>query len=82
MADLIRITVLLLGRVADVAGEPQLEYALVPPVRVGTLLDLIAVRRPQMAELLPTCRVTVNGENVDPAASLSDGDEVAIQPRD
>lgn len=80
MADLIHITVLLLGRVADAAGEPRLEYALVPPARVGTVLELIAMRRPQMADVLPACRVTVNGEHADTQASLSDGDEIAIHP--
>ena len=32
------------------------------------------------AAVLMTCRVWVNGEEVDPATALRDGDEVAVLP--
>lgn len=34
----------------------------------------------QFGAVLATCRVWVNGEEVDPATALSEGDEVAVLP--
>jgi molybdopterin converting factor subunit 1 len=34
----------------------------------------------QFAAVLATCRVWVNGEEVEPATALSEGDEVAVLP--
>jgi len=82
MAELVHITVLLLGRAAEVAGELRLEYALVPPARVATVLELIGLRRPDLAALLEHCRLSINGEHADAQAMLVDGDELAISPRD
>jgi len=82
LSELIHITVQLHGRLAEVAGEPQLEYALVPPVRVGTVLDLIGIRRPQLTELLAACEMTVNEQAAGPDTALSDGDKLGIHARD
>ncbi|MFM8648701.1 MAG: MoaD/ThiS family protein [Actinomycetota bacterium] len=34
----------------------------------------------RFAELLPTCRIWLNGEAVHPSASVTDKDEVAVLP--
>ena len=78
MSQMIQITVRLTGSAATAAGEETLEYALVPPARLDVLLDLIGTRRPKLGGILGECRITINGANVDSAALLSHGDEVAI----
>mgnify|MGYP001003525043 CR=1 FL=1 len=78
MPEMTRIVVSLTGRAAELAGEPRLEYALMPPAQVATVLELMGLRRPQLAELLPTCRVNVNGRAADGSTTLSDGDKITI----
>jgi molybdopterin converting factor small subunit len=82
MAEMIRVTVMLVGRAAELADEPRLEYALTPPAALSTVLELMALRRPSLGELLPACTLSVNGGEVDVASILSDGDEVTICPCD
>ncbi len=78
MENMINVAVFLSGTVAELAPEPQLEYALVPPARLGTLLELMGLRRPELAGVLPSCRLMVNGVAADPNTILSDGDQVQI----
>ena len=78
MSPMIHITVKLTGKVAEAAGESELEYALVPPAGLGMLLELLATRRPAVAGLLDSCRITINGANAARADLLSSGDEVSI----
>lgn len=78
MAQMIQITVMLTGAIAEAAGEDALEYALVPPARLETLLELIQIKRPAIAGLLNSCDIAINGASADADALLSDGDEVVI----
>jgi hypothetical protein len=78
MPDLLQITVKLSGHAATVAGETTLEYALVPPARLSTVLTLVGLRRPGLAALLPACRFTVNGDDAGRDAALAGGDVVEI----
>jgi len=82
MSPMIQITVKLAGRAAEAAGEESLEYGLVPPVRLGTLLELIGTRRPTLAAILSDCRITVRGAAADSAVLLSQGDVVEISDVD
>lgn len=81
MPELIQINVTLLGDLADLVLDPRLEYALVPPARLGTLLELIAVKRPELWQTLPGCRCTVNGQTAKQDTVLSNGDIVEIDSR-
>ena len=78
MSPMIQITVKLAGRAAEAAGEESLEYGLVPPVRLGTLLELIGTRRPTLAAMLSECRITIREAIVDSETLLSQGDIVKI----
>jgi hypothetical protein len=78
MSEMINITVTLSGPAAEAAPDPQMEYALVPPARMATLLELLGLRRPELSNLLPSCRVTVNGTEADRDTILADGDRVEI----
>lgn len=82
MPEMIRVVVLLTGRAAELAGETRLEYALMPPAELATVLELMGLRRPQLAGLLPSCRLSVNGRTADGTTTLSDGDEVSIHADD
>lgn len=47
---------------------------------VANALAQLAAAEPQLARMLPACRVAVNREFVDAAAKLADGDELALIP--
>jgi sulfur carrier protein ThiS len=78
MENMINLTVVLTGAVAELAHDPKLEYALVPPAKLATLLELMGLRRPELGAVLPSCRVTVNGAAADTNSILSDGDKIEI----
>ena len=75
---MIQITVKLIGAAAEAAGEDILEYALVPPAKLETLIELIQLKRPALVGVFGSCRITINGANADRTALLSSGDEVTI----
>jgi molybdopterin synthase sulfur carrier subunit len=53
----------------------------VPGGSVAEVLAAAVARfGPALAERLPSCRVWVNGEPVDPGATLGPEDEVAVLP--
>ena len=43
-------------------------------------VDALQSAFPQLERLLPRCALAVNGQYVDGAAALADGDEVAVLP--
>jgi molybdopterin converting factor small subunit len=48
---------------------------------VSELIDLATERYgPSFAALLPTCRIWLNGEDVDRATAITDRDEIAVLP--
>lgn len=79
MPEMIQATIHLDGRAAEAAGERHLEYALAPPARLGTLLELLEIRRPALAEAMGDCTVLVNGEAADADTPLSSGDHIEIR---
>lgn len=73
------VTLLFLGRLADVAGAPERQVA-----ATGDLAELIASLEPELAEALSSrrTRIAINGVVVqaDTASSLKDGDDIAFLP--
>lgn len=71
-------TLRLFARAREIAGQST------DTMPSGTVDDVIAeaVRRygPSFAELLPTCRVWLNGEAVPGSTLVTDQDEVAVLP--
>lgn len=52
------------------------------PAKIGSndILTMVSKKYPAVAELLPSCRVAVNGEFIEGRVRLKSGDEVAILP--
>ncbi len=64
------------AREAAGTGSATIEAA-----TVGALLAAAAERYGSpFAEVLTTCKVWLNGDEADPSAVLTDGDEVAVLP--
>jgi molybdopterin converting factor small subunit len=76
---MIQVSVQLVGPAAELAGETNLDYALTPPARLGTLLEMMTLRRPALAARLDACRIAVNDRPAGPATLLSDGDRVRVE---
>jgi hypothetical protein len=75
---MINVSFSLVGRVAEAVGEPRLEYALVPPATIATVVDLMRVKYPLSAELTPSMQFTLNGRPVNQDAELAEGDCVEV----
>lgn len=78
-----RFTVLYLARLREALGRGSEQVDLPDASSVATLLDALRGRGgPWAAELAAgrAVRVAVNQEMTDPAATLRDGDEVALFP--
>ena len=75
------IRLLFLGRLQDVAGEPERNLPADPGETIGTLLDRL---EPALAEALrsPRVRVALNGVVLGEiaAASIAGDDEIAFLP--
>ncbi len=72
------VTLRLFASIREAAGVRSDEFT------AGTVNDLIAVATERygsgFAELVPTCRVWINGDPGDLDATVVDGDEVALLP--
>jgi molybdopterin converting factor small subunit len=74
------VTVLYFAHIGELL---QLEREICPlpsPTSDRDILAAIAVRHPQVATLLPDCRVAVDGEYRSGAVQLYGGEEVAVIP--
>ena len=78
-----RFTVLYLARLREALGRGSEQVELPDASSVATLLDALRGRGGSWAAELAAgraVRVAVNQEMTDPAATLRDGDEVALFP--
>ena len=78
-----RFTVLYLARLREALGRGSEQVDLPDASSVATLLDALRGRGGPWAAVLAAgraVRVAVNQEMTDPAATLRDGDEVALFP--
>lgn len=80
MQGMIRVTVRFFGPAGDWVGQPQAEYGLAGPARLGDLVDLMAARHPRLAAGAAAVRFAINEEYADLSIPLADGDEVAVIP--
>jgi len=80
MRDMVHVEVKLGGRVAELVGYDRLEYALVRPATLGTVLELVALKHASLTDLLKSCRFTINGNPAEISSRLAGGDEVVIEP--
>lgn len=75
---MIPIVVKLNGPAAKAVGQSNLEYALVPPVKLAGLLDLVYAKYARLAAKADSLQFAVNGKEAKPSAKLSRGDTVTI----
>jgi hypothetical protein len=80
MQDMVHILVKLDGRLAELVGCDRLEYALVRPATLGTVLELVALKHASLTDVLKSCRFTINGRQADPSSNLAGGDEIVVGP--
>ncbi|MCM2335144.1 MAG: molybdopterin converting factor subunit 1 [Anaeromyxobacteraceae bacterium] len=73
------VTVLFFAAARDAAGAAR-EVLDPAPATVGALRAALAARRPELARLLPRCRLAVDQEFAPDEAPLRDGVEVAVVP--
>ncbi len=73
------VTVLFFAVAREVAGRDA-ETLPASPGTVGALRSDLATRHPALARVLPRCRLAVNQEFVDDAATVPEGAEVAVIP--
>ena len=64
----------------DLAQSDALSVDVSPPVTAGAVLDAIARRCPNLAPLLPVCRLAVDQSFVTADAAIPPGVELALIP--
>lgn len=71
-------TLRLFAQAREAAGTPRDD---VPGTTVAEVIAAASDRYGRaFVDLLPTCRVWLNGEAVPPSAAVTDNDEVAVLP--
>lgn len=74
------IRVVAFARVRELVGFSEREFAATDVPTVGALRAALEAQTPQLATLRASTRVARNGDLVDDAARLAEGDEVALLP--
>lgn len=75
-----RCRVLLFAAARDLAQSDELAVDVSPPVTAGAVLDAIARGCPNLAPLLPVCRLAVDQSFVTADAAIPPGVELALIP--
>lgn len=73
-------TVLYFAAAREAAGCAREGLEADAPLRVGDVRSLLVARHPDLARLLPRCRLAVGEEMADDAAPVEEGAEVAVIP--
>lgn len=74
------IKVIAFARVRELLGFSEREFAAAEVPTVAALRSRLEVVAPELASLRASTRVARNGQLVDDAAALREGDEVALLP--
>jgi molybdopterin synthase catalytic subunit/molybdopterin converting factor small subunit len=75
-----QVKVLLFAALAERANRREVFVPLEEPATVHTLLAAIGKLHPELADLLPSCFVSVNQEYADVGTNIGPDDEIAILP--
>jgi molybdopterin synthase catalytic subunit len=76
----VRVTVLHFAAARDAAGCAREIVEHEGPLHVAELRQLLGARRPELARLLPRCRIAVDEELAAEGDSIPDGAEIAVIP--
>lgn len=68
------------ARIREIVGTGELALVADDGATAGGVWDALAERFPVLAELRASTRLVRNGEFVDAAAALRDGDELGLLP--
>jgi len=74
------VKVLYFASIRDITGKGTESFELGSGASLKALLDQLATQYPPVGEMLASTMVSVNQEYVEPDATLSEGDEVALIP--
>jgi molybdopterin converting factor subunit 1 len=74
------LTVHLFAAARDRVGAPTVALELPPSATVADLRAVLLARCPELATLLPACRIAVNHDFTDDADAIPTGAEVAVIP--
>ena len=74
------IRVIAFARVRELLGFSEREFGLADVPTVGALRARLETEVPALLRLRESTRIARNGQIVDDAASLGEGDEVALLP--
>lgn len=61
-------------------GEPEAVLELEAGANTPAIVEALIKTYPQLATMLPRCALALNGEYVQGAALVAEGDEVAVLP--
>ena len=75
-----QLNVLLFAAARDSAGSDSVRVDVADDARAGDVLSAIGRELPQIAELLPSCRLAVDCCYVSPDQSVSKDSEIALIP--
>ncbi|MGH7144315.1 MAG: molybdopterin converting factor subunit 1 [Planctomycetota bacterium] len=75
-----RVRLLFFASLRERIGQAQVTQPLPAAATAALIFAAVAERFPAAADLLPSCRVAVNGEFAPAKFSLRKGDEVAVLP--
>jgi len=78
MDSMIHVSVELNGAAAELVGHERLEYGLVPPATVGTLLELICLKYPELGMHRNELQIVANETPADREVKLAEGMQVII----
>lgn len=76
----VTVEVSYVGMPISVTGVRQESVALAAPATFGQLLARLVADHPQLAPMVPTMLMSVNGVAGSPGAALEDGDTVDLVP--
>ncbi|GBC98909.1 Molybdopterin synthase catalytic subunit [bacterium HR17] len=80
MAPQVQVHVQFFGPTKDLTGCERVTTVLPATTSVATVMATLAERFPSLQELLPHCRLALNGRYVEGALQLRDGDHLALIP--
>jgi molybdopterin converting factor subunit 1 len=75
-----QVEILLFAAVRDAAGSDSIAVEVAGNACAGDILAALADRLPQIAPLLPACRLAVDSTYVASSATIPAGSEVALIP--
>ncbi len=75
-----QIEVLMFAAAREAAGSDKIQLEVVDGATAGDVMRAIGHRLPEIAPLLPACRLAIDNQYVSADAGLASGREIALIP--